>query len=141
MHLLCRIASFLESVNGNSGFLHGTLECLVGEVAYNADRELGIGFGLNPHSGSMFWAVRGRSRVESHVKSYSIAIQGVRRVPKVPVCLAYDFMLVVGYTKGLLELVSYFFDFLMNFPLPGFGGWEKSAKPLARAGTRGPLQP
>ena len=55
--------------------------------------------------------VRGRSRVESHVNSYSIAIQGVRHVPEAPVCLVYDFMLVVGDTQGLLELVSYLFVF------------------------------
>ena len=80
--------------------------------------------------------MRGRSRVETHVNSYSIAIQGVRRVPKVPICLAYDFMLVVGDTQGLLELVSYFYGFLV-----GFKGWAKSANPLARVGMRGPLQP
>ena len=102
--------------------------------------ELGAGFGLNQHSGSMFWEVRGRSRVESHVNYYSIAIRGVRHVPKVPVYPAYDFMLVVGETQGYSSWFHIFLIFDV-FPIVRVRGWEKSANQPARAGTRGPLQP
>src|SRR4051812_10881816 len=46
-----------------------TMKSLVGEVACDGERELGAGFGLNPWSGSMFWAARGGCRVGSHVYS------------------------------------------------------------------------
>ena len=88
-----------------------TTKSLVGEVACDAERELGAGFGLNPWSGSMFWAARGESRVGSHVYSHSIDILVVPWVPNDLVCPAYDFMRAVGHMQGLQEPFSRFFLF------------------------------
>src|SRR4051812_14503251 len=51
--------------NGRWRFLQSITKYLVAEVACDAERELGAGFGLNPWSGSMFWAVRGGLGLEA----------------------------------------------------------------------------
>ena len=109
LHLLWEYAGFSGSENGKSRFLQSTTKSLVGEVTCDAVRELGAEFGLNPWSGSMFWAAKGGSRVGSHVNSHSIDILVVPWVPKDLVCRTYDFMREVGHMQGLQVPFPHFF--------------------------------